>query len=738
MKPTAIRPARIEWDDQGVAHAPDFGDVYHSRSGALAQARHVFLAGNDLPARWADRPRYVVLETGFGLGHNFLATWMAWRADPRRCDRLVYVSVEKHPLKHEDLRRTLEAGEAGQACPELVQALLSGWPEAIPEWHLRDFDGGHVQLHLGLGEATDLLRGLQAEVDALYLDGFAPSCNEAMWNRDLLQRLARLAAPECTAATWSAARRVRDGLSAAGFTVSSAPGFAAKRDMTVARYAPRYRTPAPAAFRVGSTPSSGSSAPPRVGTRSHSMSAGGVAREALVIGAGLAGCATAWALARQGWSSTVIDSREAPAQLTSGNPGGLMHPIFNAPDSLHARWFRAAAGRTAALATPAIRSGEVAGRLEGFLRLEGRLDRERAEARLAAVGLPANLVRWMEPAEASKTISLPLPQGGWWFGSGGWMSPGDWCRWLLERATAQRLARFMGGRTVAQLRRSRDDSAGTATRVWQALDAQGQVIAAAPVVVMAQALDTPLLLAAHPDTAAWLPDRLPLTPVRGQTSVLPSAAVADGLVLAPQHALAGAGYALSLPDGRVLTGATTQHDDDDPSVRLADHLENLRRAAGLGLFGDALREAPAHEVLRSLRQHCEPTASSSHGDGCDPAANGSTEEAQLEGRCGWRATTPDRLPLVGPLVDPDGMVRARATGARLDALRHLPRSHDAQGGLYVCTGLGSRGITSAVLAGELLAAWVTGAPFPVDADLRDALDPARFALQPPAPGPTAA
>ena len=107
MKTAPIRPARIAFDAHGVPGAPDFGDVYHARAGALAQCRHVFLQGNGLPARWQGRDDFVVLETGFGLGNNFLATWAAWRADPQRSRRLTFISVEKHPLTAEDLARTV-------------------------------------------------------------------------------------------------------------------------------------------------------------------------------------------------------------------------------------------------------------------------------------------------------------------------------------------------------------------------------------------------------------------------------------------------------------------------------------------------------------------------------------------------------------------------------------------------------------------------------------------------------
>ena len=97
MKTAPIVAARIDAGPDGLPWSPDYADVYHPRSGALAQARHVFLGGNGLPARWAGRRDFVVLETGFGLGNNFLATWAAWRADAQRCERLHYLSIEAHP-----------------------------------------------------------------------------------------------------------------------------------------------------------------------------------------------------------------------------------------------------------------------------------------------------------------------------------------------------------------------------------------------------------------------------------------------------------------------------------------------------------------------------------------------------------------------------------------------------------------------------------------------------------------
>ena len=82
----------------GTPFSGHYGDVYYAAAGGPAQARHVFLAGNDLPARWQGRKRFVILETGFSLGLNFLATWQTWRADPRACRELCFISLEKHPF----------------------------------------------------------------------------------------------------------------------------------------------------------------------------------------------------------------------------------------------------------------------------------------------------------------------------------------------------------------------------------------------------------------------------------------------------------------------------------------------------------------------------------------------------------------------------------------------------------------------------------------------------------------
>jgi tRNA 5-methylaminomethyl-2-thiouridine biosynthesis bifunctional protein len=527
VKSRAIVPARIEFDADGLPFAPDFGDRYHPRIGALAQARHVFLAGNGLPERWAGRERFTVLETGFGLGNNFLATWQAWRDDARRCARLDVVAVERHPPSRADLERM----HRGSPLPTLAQALLDAWPPLTPGLHRLVFEAGRVRLLLAFGDATELLPELRLAADAFFLDGFAPARNPAMWQPRLLEALARRAAPGATAATWSVARELREGLLAAGFEVERMAGIGGKREITVARFAPRFvaRHPMP--------------------------SPACAAREAVVVGAGLAGAFCARALADEGIAVRLFDRQPGPAAETSGNPAGLFHGTVHADDGPHARLLRAAALSTERRLRPLIGSGAVAGAVDGLLRLGDDLDAMRATVERQR--LPADWVQALDAAAASALAGVVLPGPAWFYPGGGWVAPADAVREVVAGLA------FTGGVDVHALQ-----SAGGG---WRLLDAGGAVIAESAIVVLANAADAIRLLAPF-----GLEDA-PLQRTRGQISGWAGDPVALRLPVA------GDGYAIPMPGGGLWCGATGAL-VDDARPRDADDVENhdrLRRLTGL-------------------------------------------------------------------------------------------------------------------------------------------------------------
>ncbi|GHU37559.1 hypothetical protein AGMMS50256_35660 [Betaproteobacteria bacterium] len=226
--------ARLSLAPDGTPLSEIYGDVYHSAAGGHAQSRHVFLAGNGLPARWRERDSFAILETGFGLGLNFLATWLVWRNDPQRCRILRFISLEKHPFAAGDLAI---AHAAWPEFAELSGVLRACWPKLVTGEHRIELDGGDVEFRLVLGDATETLPLLNDAVDAFYLDGFSPAKNPDLWSPFICRNLARLARPGSTLATWSVAGCVRQALSDAGFTVEKRPGFAEKRQMLVGRHA---------------------------------------------------------------------------------------------------------------------------------------------------------------------------------------------------------------------------------------------------------------------------------------------------------------------------------------------------------------------------------------------------------------------------------------------------------------------------------------------------------------------
>ena len=220
-------PAEPAVTGDGTPFSSIYGDVYHAAQGGLAQARHVFLAGNDLPRRWIGADSFVILETGFGLGLNFLATWQAWR-DAALEGRLHFVSVEKHPFRHEDLTRLL--APYSELAP-LAREMLRQWPPLVPGAHRLDFDRDGLSLTLFLGDAGELLPLLPHQVDALYLDGFAPARNPDLWSPALLRALTGLCRHRATLATWSVAGQVRRALAREGWQLARRPGFGGKREM---------------------------------------------------------------------------------------------------------------------------------------------------------------------------------------------------------------------------------------------------------------------------------------------------------------------------------------------------------------------------------------------------------------------------------------------------------------------------------------------------------------------------
>ncbi|MEG9540497.1 tRNA (5-methylaminomethyl-2-thiouridine)(34)-methyltransferase MnmD, partial [Pantoea piersonii] len=410
MKFSPVEHAQLSWNEQGTPVSRAFDDVYFSNDNGLEETRYVFLGGNDLPERFTRHTRdlFIVAESGFGTGLNFLTLWQAFdafqQAQPDAAlQRLHFISFEKYPLTQADL------AAAHQRWPELqpwASQLQREWPVALPGCQRLLFDGGRVTLDLWLGDINPLIEtfddSLFRQVDAWFLDGFAPAKNPDMWTPQLFSAMAKLARPDATFATFTAAGFVRRGLQEAGFEVTRRKGFGHKREMLcgVLRQAPDLPAVQPWYARPAAQEN-----------------------EAAIVGGGVASAVLALALLRRGWRVTLYCADEAAALGASGNRQGALYPLLNQHDPALARFFPAAFSFARRLYDAAPVSYEH--HWSGVLQLGW--DEKSADkiTQMLAMGLPETIARGVSPEEAEALAQVELGVGGIFYPLGGWLSPAE-------------------------------------------------------------------------------------------------------------------------------------------------------------------------------------------------------------------------------------------------------------------------------------------------------------------------
>lgn len=292
-----ITPATLHW--QGTEpRSSQFDDVYYASTAGSEESQHVFIQHNNLPNRFAALPAqalYVIAETGFGTGLNFLEAARCFLDKAPTSARLSFISCEKHPLTRQDLIQSHQPFKQHQ---QLARALQAIYPPATPGFHLLNI---HPQIDLLLlyGDANQLLPLCHAKVDSWFLDGFAPAKNADLWQIPLYQHMAKLSRPGASVATFTAAGHVKRGLQQCGFEVAKRPGFGHKRDMLAGRFSGIWQ---PFLLKY-----------PAVA----------------IVGAGLAGCTTAHALANAGCQVTLFD----PLGIAQAASGNLTGAVYTTPSS---------------------------------------------------------------------------------------------------------------------------------------------------------------------------------------------------------------------------------------------------------------------------------------------------------------------------------------------------------------------------------------------------------------------
>jgi tRNA 5-methylaminomethyl-2-thiouridine biosynthesis bifunctional protein len=651
---TTTHHAQIDWDDQGNPRSRVFSDVYFSTESGLAETRHVFLVQNDLQARFSAltaKDRLVIGETGFGTGLNFLCAWQLFETRAPAGARLHFVSVEKFPLNRADLQRALalwpELSAFASRLLEQYVAVHQGFQRLV-------FDGGRVTLTLLIGDALDMLPQLDARIDAWFLDGFAPAKNPDMWTPELFAQLARLSGPGTTIGTFTSTGWVRRALNAAGFKMKRVPGIGHKWEVLRGVF-------------LG-WPEEALAPPANAPWFARPCALPGE-RKALVIGAGLAGCATAQSLANRGWQVSVLERHAQAAQEASGNPQGVLYLKLSAHGTALSQMILSGFGHTRRLLERLQRGvdWDNCGVLQlAFDDKEGKRQTQLAQA------FPEGLLHVLDQPAAEARSGVALGSGGLFYPEGGWVHPPALCRLQLAHATI----RLISHREALELRR--------VDGLWQAWEGD-RLIGSAPVAILAGAADIKRFAQSA---------ELPLKRIRGQITRLletPGSRTLGTVVCAE-------GYVAPSRLGEHTLGASFDFHSEDLTPNTADHLGNL-------------------ELLREISQ-----------DLARRLAVDELEIDQLPGRAAFRCTSPDYLPIVGPLADRSAFIKAYALLGR-DARQVPDIPCPWLDELYVNSGHGSRGLITAPLSGELIAAWLDDEPLPLPRSVAEACHPNRFVLR---------
>ncbi len=696
QKNSADYNSTIDWDDEGQPLSTEFDDIYFSKKNGLEESRYIFLQHNHLKQRFSELKEYdtfVIGETGFGTGLNFLACWELWQQYAPTTARLTYISVEKYPLHPDELQRSLALWpELASYQEELVNVYRDNFiGQAQSQFQVLTF--ANIRLLLLIDEAEIGFQQLLAShhpefhtplwsgIDAWFLDGFAPAKNPQMWTESLFFLLGHLSKNDTTFATFTAAGHVKRNLISAGFAVTKAAGFAHKREMLIGCYN-GVPTDTSSKESIAEKPQINSIGPNSISTPwtvpKHFKNA--IHGQSIaIIGAGLSGCHTAHALAKRGFKVTIIDRNNSIATEASGNPQGIVYAKLSAHKQTLSEFNLSALLFAQQHYKSFWKENPTSGKACGVLQLSHTTRNQKGHEQLCRQFEYANFIDHINAERASRIANIPLTHSALFFPYCGWLKPVELCHWLLQSSTASDNITLTNNVHITEMEWD--------NRSWKLIGKDN----------WEQEFDHVIIAnansARHFDQTSWLP----IKPVRGQISYIGSQTPLKNLqtVICANGYIAPATALESHSDGQPshTIGASFNLHSHTASLTDEDHQTNIEQLT---------QQLPSLELDSPIK------------------AKG--------GRVGFRCTSPDYLPLVG--LTPD----SQCFEDDFKILSHnahtiVPSPGQYLPGLYLNIAHGSRGLTYTPIAAELLASIIAGEPCPMPQTMVDALNPARFLIR---------
>ena len=653
-----IQHAKIHFNQENTPVSDKFDDVYFSNQDGLAETHYVFLEGNQLWERWVNyqEAHFVIAETGFGTGLNFFAVTTLFREFRQKhpdspLKRLYFISFEKYPLLLDALQ---QAHLAYPQFSHLAQHLQQHWLNPIQGCYRFHFD--ETTLDLWFGDVAENLPQLgdymNSKIDAWFLDGFAPSKNPDMWNEQLYQQMFRFTKLQGTFATFTAASAVRKGLENAGFNIKKRKGFGKKRECLSGQKTQEKLTALSTSWF-------------------HSQPANLKEQDIAIIGGGVASLCTAISLVKRGAKITIYCEDEQTALNASGNKQGAFYPQLSDDNERNIRFYIHAFAYGHQFLQWAIQQ-QIEFEYE-FCGVALCAYNEKAESKLnkiAKLNLPSDLYQSLNQTELSEKVGLPLPFGGAFIPQGAWLAP----RQLVQHAFA-----FLEKKGVQIKTSQKATELSQTENGWQITTAENETFCH-EVVVLANG---------HKLTEFEQTQKLPLYPVRGQVSQIPT----SEKLLKLKTVLCYDGYLTPVDQAKTshCIGASHVRDNATREFSLTEQQENQQK------------------IQQNIPEEW-------------------TKEVDTSGnlaRIGVRCSVRDLTPMMGAVPHFSAQQTQYQNLFNLRRRKQPVEQAENYPNLYLIGALGSRGLTSAPFLSETLASLIYGEPLPMSEDLIHNLMPNR-------------
>jgi len=663
-----IKPADIEWRD-GLPYSREFDDIYFAPEDGLAESSYVFIEGNELLNDWTsrDQAQFFLAELGFGSGLNFLITAALWRdqiaANADFCDKkLHYVSIEKRPLTQQDFKR---ASAHWPQFADIADQLAEFYPSLTYGRHQIKFHSLNLTLTLFLMPVEDALNDLIAEssfrqagiqFDHWYLDGFAPAKNASMWGENLCKQIASLSKTGTRLATFSVAAAVKNPLKATGFQLKKRKGFGRKREMLTAVMTARPQ----------------SSCKPKYINLKYDKpwfkrSSLKTPQKVAIIGSGIAGCATARALAQEGVAVELFDAGSQLASGASGAAAGIFHPQLTSDMNLGSQFNWLAYLHLLRFLLTLSQSQRAKVILsQGLIRL---MPSESVAIQLLELAKQLGINQWLTPtrhfSQTHRAIEFPCSAA---------LDIKQVCQLMIAQIPDS-LIQLRLETNIETLRFEQDrwvlESGDSSDSFEQ--------------VVFCGGAHSPIL------------DALGITATnttRGQTCYF-------------EHALLGEKITQPISEKIYLVPRGDSH------FHLGTTFEEFKE--------DSLNPNSQNDMLSRLN-HCLTALE------LPPLTAEEKQAIPLNGTLGYRLHTQDRLPLVGPAVD---LVKLQSDFHLLGQrkIEQQALTQYDRPGLWLNTAYGSHGLLFAVLASEHISSLICNDIAPLETAVSQCLSPVRFNIK---------